>query len=105
MKTECDISILKGKTLTKIDGDKDSDELYFHTDSGECYKMYHEQDCCESVILEDVCGELEWLIGEPILVAEERSSGEHSDDPMCGRDESFTWTFYELATIKGAVTL
>lgn len=105
MRKEYDISILKGKTLTKIEGGKDSDELHFYTSEGECYKMFHEQSCCESVYLEDVCGELEWLVGEPILLAEERSNDADLMEPLDERAESFTWTFYEIATIKGAVTL
>jgi hypothetical protein len=68
---------LVGKTLTKIDGGKDSDMLTFHTTEGETYKMYHSQSCCETVYLEDVAGELSDLIGSPIIRAEENSN----DDP------------------------
>ena len=95
-----DVSVLKGKTLTKINSYYD--ELYFYTDDGEVYKMYHEQDCCEKVFLYDICGDIEDILGEPLLMAEEvREEGE----PLSEYDESYTWTFYKFATIKGSVTL
>ena len=103
MKTTCDISALVGKTLTEITVSNDEDEITFKTDNGEVYKMYHEQDCCESVTIEDICGDLACLIGTPILQAEESTSNENPKNPQY--DESYTWTFYKFATIKGYVTI
>ncbi len=94
-----DISVLKGKTLKGIC--RSEDRVEFFVSDEEIYQMYHQQDCCESVIIEDICGELEWLVGSPILIAEERSN---SDGGQNCRD-SETWTFYELATLKGSVTI
>lgn len=69
---------------------------------GECgiFQFYHNQDCCESVQVEDVTGDLEDLIGTPILGAEESSDGDANNDGECGR-----WTFYKFRTIKGYVTV
>lgn len=68
---------------------------------GACaFVFLHDQDCCETVELYDVVGDLQDLIGSPILRAEKRSQ----DGGDTG-GESSTWTFYELATIKGSVTL
>ena len=98
------IDFLKGKTLTKIDGEEGDGELFFFISDGDVLKMYHEKDCCESVYLEDICGDLDNLIGSPILVAEERTN--RDDPPIDERyDESWTWTFYEISTLKGSVTL
>jgi hypothetical protein len=92
---------LLGKTLTDIK--KTDDELYFTTSDGEQFKAYHSQDCCENVWIEDIEGDLDDLLNTPILLAEEVTN---SDDKF-GKDiyESFTWTFYKLATIKGFVTI
>lgn len=92
-------SELLGKTITYLH--KTEDVLLFICDDDTKYIQFHIQECCESVILEDVCGDLSDLIGTPILYAEEvgGQTGETGDY------ESHTWTFYKLSTIKGSVTL
>jgi hypothetical protein len=62
--------------------------------------MFHQQDCCESVLLEDIIGDVQDLIGSPILEAEETTDGGWDDE-----HESYTWTFYKLGTIKGHVNI
>lgn len=96
---------LKGKVLTKIENKED--ELYFYCNNGNIYKMYHEQDCCESVIINDINGDLDDLIGTPIILAEESSSENENPEgvEIPGWQDSFTWTFYKLATIKGYVDI
>ena len=99
-----EFSELTGKVLKRTSWDNKGgrDEFFFHCSDGEVYKMYHEQDCCEDVYLEDICGGLASLIGSPITLAEECSS---SDEPELGKDDgSYTWTFYRLATKNGLVT-
>lgn len=95
---------LKGKTITKIEGmKKDSIYIEFFCSDGTKYVMEHIQDCCESVYVEDVCGDAEDLLNSPILLAEEV---QNADGPALNKyDESWTWTFYKIATIKGTVTL
>jgi len=94
-------SELLGKTLVDI-GQKD-DRLYFVTDKKERYMLYHPQECCESVQIEDICGDLRDLLFHPILVAEEVSN---DDLPSKSKyDQAYLWTFYKLSTIEGSVTI
>ncbi|AMW61742.1 hypothetical protein JUGLONE_128 [Bacillus phage Juglone] len=99
---------LVGKMFTRVDK-KGSDELVFYDTDGEIYVMYHEQDCCESVYIEDIDGDLEDLLHSPILMAEEVTSHDNPDKDEEEDDNwdygSQTWTFYKIATIKGTVTL
>jgi len=95
------ISNLIGKTLSRIE-QIDNDELIFTTFTGEKFKLFHDQFCCESVSIADICGDLYDLLDSPILIAEEVS--QQKDDPE-DEDNSGTWTFYKFSTIKGSVTV
>ncbi len=93
---------LLGRTLYKVTADDDQLKLYLSDTNYVVF--YHQQDCCESVYIEDICGDLQDLVGEPLLIAEEVSDdayeAEHSPDEYA---ESYTWTFYKFATRKGYV--
>lgn len=98
-----DFEELKGKIITSIEIGSNDDEINFTCKDGTKYLMYHEQNCCESVSIDDICGDLNDVIGHPILLAEESSS---NDNPKRMYDwSSHTWTFYKLDTIKGGVTI
>ena len=102
------IDVLNGKVLTKIVVNDHNDRIEFTTSDGNVYCMYHEQDCCESVDIEDINGDLQTLIGHPIIRAEEVTNDQSHPDgyesPEYGH-ESFTWTFYTISTIKETVTI
>lgn len=95
------ISELLGKVISKID--KLNDEIVFTLEDGTQYKMYHSQDCCEYVRIEDITGDVDDLIGYPITLAEESTNS--TEPPAGGSDESYLWTYYRLATVKGYVTI
>lgn len=98
----CDVSKMQGETLASISGcGKGSERVEFGCESGKKFLMWYDHDCCASCEIEDVCGDIADLIGAPLELAEEVRSyeGPKTDD------ESYTWTFYKFATIKGAVTL
>ena len=99
---------LKGKTLVTITKAVSEDEIIFTTSDGHSYKLYHDQSCCESVTIEDICGDFSDLLHAPLLEVEESvSEGETPEGVPTPeyQDESFTWTFYKLSTIKGSVTI
>lgn len=100
-------SDLIGKVLVEIINN-DNESLTFTCEDGTIYNMYHQKDCCETVMIEDINGDLGDLINTPILNAEENVSYKDETKPQKDNeyiDESYTWTFYHIATIKGYVTI
>jgi hypothetical protein len=94
-----------GKIVTKVTC-SDS-ELCFYFTNKNYVKFYHQQNCCESVYIDDICGDLQDLVGSPLILAEEVNAdcpGKNQDDEW-GGDDSYTWTFYRFATNKGDVTV
>jgi len=98
------IGDLVGQTLTAVAGAVGGDELRFKADGKE-WRMFHSQDCCESVRLEDIAGDLADLIGSPIVSAEESTNLNEQIDGKPECLDSCTWTFYRIATAKGLVVL
>ena len=97
------ISLLLGMTLKSIVKNEYNTELVFNTIDDLSYIMDHEQNCCENVYIEDICGDLDDLISSPILQAGEIT--QHNMGTCLEDDESYSWTFYKLGTIKGRVTI
>ena len=89
-----------GKTLTKVEN-LDNERLIFTFDDGTEYQAYHMQDCCESVYIYDVVGDVDSILNNPILLAEEEILGRFPPDvPMSKHVDSFTWTIYHIRTKK-----
>ena len=99
---------LKGVVLIGIEGKLGDEEMIFVVDNGDKYKLYYEADWCASCDIVDIVGDLEDLIGSSILMAEEITNEQDTNPDgvvIPEFQESFTWTFYKLATIKGYVTI
>lgn len=93
------------KKFFRVEMNDERTQIEFECPEG-LFVMYHSQDCCEDVHVESIVGELEYLVGTPILVAEETVS----DDPAFGGwgefpEGSGTWTFYKFVTLKGYVDI
>jgi hypothetical protein len=98
------LSDMLGATLIDVEGcEKNSEAVVFRAEDGRVWHMWHEQDCCESVSVDDVTGNVSDLIGSPLTMSEEVSN--EPEPPASEYAESFTWTFYKFATVKGYVTL
>lgn len=101
-----ELKVLVGQTIKEIKGlEEGSDEVRVFTTEGNEYLFHHDQDCCESVDLNDFDGDADDLIGGLITSAEE-VEGEtlgHNEGKPSEHCESFTWTFYKIETNKGGV--
>ncbi len=113
-----DFEELKGKTFTKIDGlERNSEQIKFFCSDGSEFRLTYYQDCCASCSIEDINGEVEDLLNCRVLLAEEVSSDKpdlieqvkrrlnKKDDDNYFSEDSETWTFYKLSTIKGFMTI
>ncbi len=94
------ISDFKGLVFTSVFGLKEQSEVViFASSCGRKFKMYHEQDCCESVYVADVCGDASDLVGAQVVSAEERTIKLESDYG------TMTATFYDIQTTAGSVNI
>ena len=98
-KVMLDVFVEKGVRSNATD-----DALHFECEDGDSFVFKHEHECSEDVEIVDICGELDDLIGSPILLAEESSNEVDGDDDVL-HDFHGTWTFYRFGTIKGTVTV
>lgn len=100
------VSAMLGMTMASVERvENDGDELVFTNTDGQVFKLYHDQDCCESVVIEDIAGDLSDLVGSPLIQSEEVSSEPPTRGPDEYEPESETWTFYKFGTAKGYVTV
>lgn len=116
---ELDVAVMTGLTMASVKRSTDAEEndtLEFESTCGRKFVLFHDRDCCESVTIDDIAGDLEDLVGSPLTLSEEVSSADmgyenSKEDPhrspaqSSPSDESFTWTFYRFATAKGYVTV
>lgn len=93
------INDMVGKVFTSVT--QDGTEMVFANET-ERFRFFHYQDCCETVSIDDIVGDLSDLEGEPLLVAEE-VSGESPVEFNAIDHECVEWTFYKFATRKGYV--
>lgn len=108
-----DIKEMIGETFVRVEtvadgGENVRDQIAFYVSDGHGFLMYHEEDCCERVAVDDVVGDLDDLVGSAVVRAEKPSSLDGFNEKRAAREDdesSFTWTFYILGTAKGTVTI
>jgi len=98
--TQKGMAQMLGKTFVRVTGSVDGDEMLFETASGERFMFAHQQDCCETVRINDIVGDLQDLVGEPLLISEEVKG---ATEPDAEHYESYSYTFYKFATRRGYV--
>jgi len=97
-----EFSELEGQMITSLEVHRD-ERIDFTTRDGGTFAMYHQQDCCEHVALEEVIGDLHGtLVGAVVVKAE---CVENADAEPIGSPDLHEWTFYHLRTARGDVTL
>lgn len=94
-----------GETIVSVSGNRHDEEFVVRTASGLVFTFYHNQDCCEDVYLEEIIGDIDDLIGHTVVMAEETCSNDEVVGVSCYQGESFTWTYYRMATERGLVVL
>lgn len=99
-----EFSTLVGKTFKRVQV-KDAEIFFWEDQDGKSYVLDHNQDCCESVYIESIDGDLaEHLPNQEIVEAYEAYN---SDDPPpdAYHDDSHTWSFYVIRTMRDTFTI
>ena len=95
-----EIESLVGETIKSVSTlEQYVEEVIFTCESGKIVRMYHPQECCESVSLADFCGNASDIVGSTVTSAEERTNQQSA------KYGSETWTFYNIQTFKGSLWL
>lgn len=105
MSPELRLKSIINQTITNIVGaNQDSDRVEFTLENGKKISMYHCQDCCESVGVDYIEGDINDIIGTPVIEAYE--DNEEPETPVWEyAPESHTWTSFTFITEKGKVVI
>lgn len=89
----------------------ETEKIYFYCKDGFMVKMFHDQECCEWVYLQDDDGldnevdiftDCDWCVIEEEIYEHD---GKNKLEPLDKDDGSYTWTFYKFKTNKGYDTM
>lgn len=100
MSTDSNVNVLIGLTLVSAT-QEGSDRMILKTED-RSFLFYHSQDCCESVSIHEVEGDLKDLVGQPITQATEEID-QYQPGGECA--DSVTNTTFMFATSKGRVVV
>ena len=99
MKSIVNISELVGQFFSNvcIVETDDGDKLIFEKSNGDTYSFYPNRECCESITLKEIVGNLSNLENSPILIVEENWYD----------TDVYSWSFYKFkfVTQKGHVDI
>ena len=105
MSPELRLKHIINQTITEVFGaNKDSLAVKFTLENGKKMSIYHCQNCCETVIVHSIKGDINDIIGVPILKAfEEHEEPENNNWEY--QPESHTWSNFTFTTEKGEVVI
>lgn len=94
------INVLVGVTLESVETLRE--QIIFHVNDGSAFTSLHLHDCCETVQIHHIEGDIASILNVPVLEAEET----HSNDPALEGpyNDSWTWTRQRIRTERGEVT-
>ena len=93
---------LKGKTITSIQGSKSDDgDTIITTSDGSSYTLTHIQDCCEHVRVYGTVGNIDNVLNEEVIAAEDTNPMDNPNAPDYKIYDSATWTQFRIVTNKG----
>jgi hypothetical protein len=93
---------LKGKTITSIDGsNSDDSDTIITTSDGSSYTLTHIQDCCEHVRVYGSVGNIDDVLNEEVIAAEDTNPMDNPNAPDYKYYESATWSQFRIVTNKG----
>jgi len=94
---------LKGKTITSIQGSKSDDgDTIITTSDGSSYTLTHIQDCCEHVRVYGTVGNIDDVLNEEVIAAEDTNPMDNPNAPDYKYYESATWSQFRIVTNKGS---
>ena len=93
---------LKGKTIASIVGINYGDDTTIITTSdGSIYTLTHIQDCCEHVRVYGSVGNIDDVLNEEVIAAEDTNPMDNPNAPDYKAYDSATWTQFRIVTNKG----
>ena len=93
---------LKGKTITSIQGsNSDDSDTIITTSDGSIYTLTHIQDCCEHVRVYGSVGNIDDVLNEEVIAAEDTNPMDNPNAPDYKVYDSATWSQFRIGTNKG----
>ena len=93
---------LKGKTITSIQGsNSDDSDTIITTSDGSIYTLTHIQDCCENVRVYGSVGNIDDVLNEEVIDAEDTNPMDNPNAPDYKYYDSATWSQFRIVTNKG----
>jgi hypothetical protein len=95
-----EFSDMVGRVLESVE--ETGERIVFNFNDGTACESYHSHDCCESVSVQETLGNIDDIIGSPILESVEDCESRGLPEPEY--PDSWTWTRQRIRTAKGEVT-